>query len=357
VLCDTNGGSLPSVVGRVVGEVARALPGARIGIHPHNDCELGVANALAAVEAGATQVQGTVNGYGERVGNANLVSIVANLKLKMGIDCVSDESLARLTELSHFVAEVANQVPNAHQPFVGQSAFAHKAGLHVNAVLKTAASFEHVDPARLGNRRRILVSEVGGRDNVRSKLRQFGLATDDEATLRRVSAQVKEMEARGFTYEAAEASFELLVRRSLPDYRPPFEMLDQLVLVEKRRGVEMLAEATVKMRVGEAVMHTAAEGNGPVNALDAAMRKVLHEFYPDLARVELVDFKVRVVDQTAGTGTVVRVSIESSDGHESWSTVGASTNIIEASWLALADSMEYALLRARARNSTPVRLS
>jgi 2-isopropylmalate synthase len=248
-------------------------------------------------------------------------------------------------------------VPNAHQPFVGASAFAHKAGLHVNAVLKTAASFEHVDPARVGNRQRILVSEVGGRDNVRSKLRQFGLATDDEATLRRVSAQVKEMEARGFTYEAAEASFELLVRRSLPDYRPPFEMLDQLVLVEKRRGVEMLAEATVKMRVGEAVMHTAAEGNGPVNALDAAMRKVLHEFYPDLARVELVDFKVRVVDQTAGTGTVVRVSIESSDGHESWSTVGASTNIIEASWLALADSMEYALLRARARNSTPVRLS
>jgi 2-isopropylmalate synthase len=361
VLCDTNGGSLPSQVGRIVGEVARALPRARIGIHPHNDCELGVANALAAVEAGATQVQGTINGYGERVGNANLVSIVANLKLKMGVDCVPDEALARLTELSHFVADVANQVPNAHQPFVGASAFAHKAGLHVNAVLKTAASFEHVDPARVGNRQRILVSEMGGRSNVLSKLRQFGLASDDERELgerlQRVSAQVKEMEARGFTYEAAEASFELLARRSLPDYEAPFELRDALVLVEKRRGVEMLAEATVKMRVGQAEMHTAAEGNGPVNALDVAMRKALYEFYPELIKVELVDFKVRVVDQTAGTGTVVRVSIESTDGDASWSTVGASTNIIEASWLALADSMEYALLRARARNGTSVRLS
>jgi 2-isopropylmalate synthase len=279
----------------------------------------------------------------------------------MGVDCVPDEALARLTELSHFVADVANQVPNAHQPFVGASAFAHKAGLHVNAVLKTAASFEHIDPARVGNRQRILVSEMGGRSNVLSKLRQFGLASDDERELgerlQRVSAQVKEMEARGFTYEAAEASFELLARRSLPDYEAPFELRDALVLVEKRRGVEMLAEATVKMRVGQAEMHTAAEGNGPVNALDVAMRKALYEFYPELVKVELVDFKVRVVDQTAGTGTVVRVSIESTDGDASWSTVGASTNIIEASWLALADSMEYALLRARARNGTSVRLS
>jgi 2-isopropylmalate synthase len=357
VPCDTNGGSLPTWVGRVIGEVVAALPGARIGIHAHNDCELGVANTLAAVEAGARQVQGTINGYGERVGNANLVSIVANMKLKMGIDCVSDEQLARLTELSHFVAEVANQVPNAHQPFVGASAFAHKAGLHVNAVLKTAASFEHVDPARVGNRQRILVSEMGGRDNVRSKLRQFGLEAEDDAQLRRVSALVKEKESHGFTYEAAEASFELLVRRSLSEYRAPFEILDALVLVEKRRGVEMLAEATVKVRVGETQLHTAAEGNGPVHALDQAMRKALYEFHPDLARVELVDFKVRVVDQTAGTGTVVRVSIESSDGRGSWSTVGASANIIEASWLALADSFEYALLRAGARSRAFVRLS
>jgi 2-isopropylmalate synthase len=357
VLCDTNGGSLPTWIAKAVGDVIAALPGARVGIHAHNDCELGVANTLAAVEAGAAQVQGTINGYGERVGNANLVSIVANLKLKMGIDCVSDQQLGKLTELAHFVADVANQVPNAHQPFVGASAFAHKAGLHVNAVMKTAASFEHVDPARVGNHQRILVSEMGGRDNVRSKLRQFGIEIQDDAQLRRVSQQVKDAEARGFTYEAAEASFELLVRRSLPDYRAPFEILDALVLVEKRRGVEMLAEATVKVRVGETQLHTAAEGNGPVHALDQAMRKALYEFHPELARVELVDFKVRVVDQTAGTGTVVRVSIESSDGHDSWSTVGASANIIEASWLALADSFEFALLRARSRNLTTVRMS
>ncbi|HEY3107276.1 MAG TPA: alpha-isopropylmalate synthase regulatory domain-containing protein, partial [Chloroflexota bacterium] len=335
---------------RIVAAVVAALPGAKLGIHTHNDGELAVANSLAAVEAGATQVQGTVNGYGERVGNANLVSVAANLKLKMGIDCLSEAALAGLTELSHFVAEVANQVPNAKAPFVGASAFAHKAGLHVNAVLKTAASFEHVDPARVGNRQRILVSEVGGRDNVRSKLAQLGIDLgDDEGALRRVSALVKEQEARGFQYEAAEASFELLVRRSLPDYAPPFELLDVLVLVEKRRGVEMLAEATIKVRVGEAVMHTAAEGDGPVHALDGALRKALLEHYPQLGRVELVDFKVRVVDQTAGTGATVRVSIESSDGEGAWSTVGSSANIIEASWLALADSMEYALLRAARR--------
>jgi 2-isopropylmalate synthase len=369
-LCDTNGGSLPSEVGRIVAAVAAALPGARVGIHTHNDGELAVANSLAAVEAGATQVQGTVNGYGERVGNANLVSVAANLKLKMGVDCVSDAALAGLTELSHFVADVANQVPNSHQPFVGASAFAHKAGLHVNAVLKTAASFEHVDPGLVGNHQRILVSEVGGRDNVRSKLAQLGIDLGgDEAALRRVSALVKEQEARGFQYEAAEASFELLVRRSLPDYAPPFELLDVLVLVEKRRGVEMLAEATIKVRVrapgadgardgapgadgerdGQAVLHTAAEGDGPVHALDGALRKALLERYPQLARVELVDFKVRVVDQAAGTGATVRVSIESSDGEGAWSTVGSSPNIIEASWLALADSMEYALLRAARR--------
>jgi 2-isopropylmalate synthase len=360
-LCDTNGGSLPSEVGRIVAAVVAALPDAKVGIHTHNDGELAVANSLAAVEAGATQVQGTVNGYGERVGNANLISVAANLRLKMGVDCLSEAALASLTELSHFVADVANQVPNAHQPFVGASAFAHKAGLHVNAVLKTAASFEHVDPARVGNRQRILVSEVGGRDNVRSKLAQLGIDLGgDEAALRRVSALVKEQEARGFQYEAAEASFELLVRRSLPDYAPPFELLDVLVLVEKRRGVEMLAEATIKVRVGEAVMHTAAEGDGPVHALDGALRKALLELYPQLGRVELVDFKVRVVDQTAGTGATVRVSIESSDGEGAWSTVGSSPNIIEASWLALADSMEFALLRAARRakrydNMTAVR--
>jgi 2-isopropylmalate synthase len=349
VPCDTNGGSLPGEVARIIAAVVQTFPGAQVGIHTHNDSELAVANALAAIEAGATQVQGTINGYGERVGNCNLVSMIANLKMKMGVDCVSDAGLAGLTELSHFVADVANQVPNAHQPFVGTSAFAHKAGLHVNAVLKKAASFEHVDPARVGNRQRILVSEVGGRDNVRSKLAQLGIALEDEATLRRVSAQVKEMEAHGFQYEAAEASFELLVRRQLPDYAAPFELQDVLVLVEKRKGIEMLAEATIKVRVNDLVLHTAAEGNGPVSALDGALRKAVLEIYPQLAKVELIDFKVRVVDQESGTGAVVRVSIETTDGVDSWSTVGSSTNIIEASWLALADSMEYALLRASRR--------
>ncbi|TAK24066.1 MAG: citramalate synthase [Chloroflexota bacterium] len=347
VLCDTNGGSMPGFVARVVTEVRLALPNARIGIHPHNDCECGVANALAAVEAGATQVQGTINGYGERIGNANLISIVPNLQVKMGLTCVDEASIAQLTKLSQFVAEIANQIPSPNQPYVGSTAFAHKAGLHANAVLKTSASFEHIDPALVGNRQRILISELGGRSNIESKLAQFGIdVSGDEGVLRRISAQVKEMESRGFQYEAADASFELLARRALPNYKAPFELLDVLVLVEKRRGVEMLAEATIKIRVGDAVMHTAAEGNGPVHALDGAMRKTLLGSYPELAAVELIDFKVRVVDQTAGTGTVVRVSIESSDGHATWSTVGSSGNIIEASWLALADSMEFALLRA-----------
>jgi len=346
VLCDTNGGSLPGAVSRAVAEALKALPGARIGIHTHNDAELGVANALAAVDAGATQVQGTINGYGERTGNANLISVIANLRLKLGIPCVSDQSLSELTELSRYVAEIVNQVPPHNQPFVGLSAFAHKAGLHANAVLKNAASFEHVDPARIGNRQRILVSEVGGRSNIESKLVQLGLPVEGDEELRRLSTAVKEMESRGFQYEAADASLELLVRRTRPGYRAPFELLDMMVLVEKRKSVDMLAEATVKMRIGERVTFTAAEGTGPVNALDAAMRKALYEVYPILERVSLVDFKVRVVDQTAGTGPGVRVSIESSDGRSTWATVGASANIIEASWIALADSMEYALLHA-----------
>ena len=375
VLCDTNGGTLPSTIGRVVAEVCASFPGVQVGIHPHNDCELGVANALAAVEAGATQVQGTINGYGERVGNANLVSIIANLKLKMGVDCITDEQLSRLTEVSNYVSDVANQVPSSRQPFVGASAFAHKAGMHVNAVMKTSTSFEHCDPSLVGNRQRILISEVGGRSNILSKLRGLGLdpfangASTEEAevTLRRVSALVKEMESRGFQYESAEASFELLVRRALPGYLAPFELLDVLVLVEKRRGLEMLSEATLKVRIGTnviglpldgmapialgEVVHTAADGNGPVNALDGALRKALIGAYPVLERVALVDFKVRVLNQDGGSDAVVRVSIDSSDGAETWSTVGSSSNIIEASWLALADAAEYALLR----NRTPAR--
>jgi len=353
VLCDTNGGSLPHEVYEIVSAVGREV-GVPLGIHAHNDTECAVANSLAAVRAGAVQVQGTVNGYGERCGNANLLSIIANLQLKMGIAVVPEESLRRLTEVAHFVAETANQALNAHQPYVGASAFAHKAGLHASAVLKVERSYEHIPPEVVGNTRRVLVSELAGRGNIRHKLQELGLA--DALTpdlVRRLSEAVKEQEARGYQYEGAEASFELLVRRCLPGYAPPFELVDFLVVVEKRRrpasdASDLLAEAVVKVRVDGELFHTAAEGNGPVNALDLALRRALTQVYPSLAVVRLTDYKVRVVDQGAGTGAMVRVLVESSDGKTTWRTVGASTNIIEASWLALADALEWWLLRRQA---------
>jgi len=291
-------------------------------------------------------VQGTINGYGERTGNANLCSIIPNLQLKLGYRCVDDDQLRQLTDLSHYVAEVANLAHDSHLPFVGASSFAHKAGLHVNAVLKNSRSYEHIAPELVGNRQRILVSELSGRSNVLVKAQQFGLNLDDtSADARRVLDTLKQLENEGFQFEAAEGSFELLIRRLRPEYRPPFELVDFLVLVERRAGTRLVAEATVKLKVGEAVFHTAAEGNGPVNALDAAIRKALLQFYPELANVHLVDYKVRVLDGNDGTGAVVRVSIESGDGQSSWGTVGSSPNIIEASWLALADSFEYALVK------------
>ncbi len=347
VLCDTNGGSLPDDVATIVRQVRDRLPeSVKIGIHTHNDGELAVANALAGVNAGAEQVQGTINGYGERTGNANLCSIVPNLQLKLGYRCVSDEQLRRLTDLSHYVAEVANLAHDSHLPYVGASSFAHKAGLHVNAVLKNSACYEHISPELVGNRQRILVSELSGRSNVLVKAQQYGLDLDERSSdVRKVLDSLKQLENEGFQFEAAEASFELLLRRLRPEYHQPFELVDLLVLVERRRGTGIIAEATVKLRVGDAVFHTAAEGNGPVNALDAAIRKALLQFYPSLATVQLVDYKVRVLDGNDGTGATVRVSIESSDGKDNWGTVGSSQNIIEASWLALADSFEYALLR------------
>ncbi|MEA1958627.1 MAG: citramalate synthase [Chloroflexota bacterium] len=356
VLCDTNGGAMPFEIADIIAAVRESLD-TPLGIHAHNDSELAVANSLAAVAAGVVHVQGTINGYGERCGNANLCSIIPSLKLKMDVDCVSDEQLSKLSDVAHFVSEVANMALDTHLPYVGASAFAHKGGQHVAAMMKWAESYQHIDPARVGNEWRTLVSELSGKGNIVRKLKERGLELTlegDEA--KAILEQVKLLESRGFQYEDAEASFELLIRRAQLGYTAPFELVDFMVVIEKRRRTstiekegELLSEATVKVKVGGEVMHTAAEGNGPVNALDAAMRKALLMFYPDLEAIRLVDYKVRVVDEAGGTGSYVRVLIESSDGEQEWRTVGSSTNIIEASWLALADSLEYWLIRKGAR--------
>ena len=349
ILCDTNGGAVPYEVGAVVEAVAQDVS-VPLGIHAHNDADVAVANTLVAVRAGAVQVQGTINGYGERCGNANLCSIMPALRLKLGIPCVTDEQLARLTEASHYVSELANLPPMARQPYVGSSAFTHKGGLHASAMAKWEGSYQHIDPELVGNRGAVLVSELSGVSNVVHKARERGLGLSRGEEARRILEQVKLMESRGFQYENAEASFDLLVYRAQADYRPPFELIDFMVVSERRRrpaasGEETLAEAMVKVRVAEEVVHTASEGNGPVDALDKALRKALTEFYPGLAQVRLVDYRVRILDESAGTEAQVRVLIESTDGEQAWRTVGSSTNIIEASWLALADSMEYWLLR------------
>jgi 2-isopropylmalate synthase len=342
VLCDTNGGSLPAWVAKVVGEV-RARVTTPLGAHTHNDGEMAVANALAAVEAGCTQVQGTINGYGERCGNANLVSIIPALQLKMGRRCVPAGSLTRLTELSRAVSEIANLNPDPHAPYVGQSAFAHKGGVHVAAVEKIAESYEHVPPELVGNRRHAVVSELAGRGNVRVRADALGL--DARGQEKAVVAMVKDLENQGYQFEAAEGSFELLVRRSRPGYRAPFELLALVVTADKRESRPMLSEATVKLRVGAETVHTAAEGTGPVQALDRALRKALLPHYPQLADVRLADYKVRILDPEAATGARTRVLIEAAQGEERWSTIGVSANIIEASGQALADSLELKLLR------------
>ena len=342
VLCDTNGGELPEVVAQRVLELRERLA-TPLGIHPHNDAGLALANALAAVRAGCVQVQGTINGYGERCGNLDLVPLIATLQLKLGRRLLSDDSLRRLSEVSHVVAEIANQHPDPHAPYVGRSAFAHKGGIHVAAIAKVPESYQHVDPADVGNACRVVVSEVAGRRNVRLRARELGLAAGHEEGA--VLQRIKELEHRGFQFEAAEGSFEMLLRRRDPGYRAPFVVDDFTVIVEKRGGDGIRAQATVKLRVGDEVVHTAAEGDGPVNALDRAVRKALLPHYPALAGVHLVDYKVRIVDQHLGTAARPRVIIESARGAERWSTVGCSENILEASWLALCDALELALLR------------
>jgi len=352
VLCDTNGGALPSEIVAAIEAVGKAIA-VPLGIHTHNDAEMAVANSLAAVQAGAVQVQGTINGYGERCGNANLCSIISTLKLKLGIDCINNEQLTKLTEVSRYVAELANLAQASYLPYVGASAFTHKAGLHVSALAKWGDSYQHINPELVGNSPQVVVSELSGKSNILYKAKELGVTLPPKGKqARQILEQIKLLESRGFKYEDADASFELLLHRAQPEYKPPFELVDFMVIVERHRRLptnqnktKLLSEATVKVKVGGKVIHTAAEGNGPVNALDQALRKALLEFYPDLNIVELVDYKVRILEESSGTESQVRVLIESSDGRKQWRTVGSSTDIIEASWLALADSMEYWLIK------------
>jgi 2-isopropylmalate synthase len=342
VLCDTNGGSLPWEVSKIVREVKESVDHP-LGIHAHNDGECAVANSLTAVQEGVVQVQGTINGYGERCGNANLCAIIPDVELKLGLTCLPVGQVAGLTEMAHFVAEVANLAPDEHMAYVGKSAFAHKGGIHVAAMRRSARSYQHIDPLLVGNSSRVVVSELSGRGNLLSKAEEYGLDVHAGQGVSEVLNEIKELETHGFSFEAAEASVAMLLKRQQSDYQPPFELIDFFVNVEHRQGRGIFAEATVKVRVEGEVLHTAAEGNGPVNALDAALRKALTPRYPQLARFNLVDYKVRILDGKQGTQAITRVLIDTQNGTKRWSTVGASANIIEASWRALADSVEYGL--------------
>jgi 2-isopropylmalate synthase len=348
VLCDTNGPSLPSQIAVAVADVARALPGVELGIHCHDDGGCAVANSLMAVEAGATQVQGTMNGIGERTGNANLITVIANLQLKMGRRVVSDEQLRRLTETAHFADELLNRQPEAAQPYVGKHAFAHKAGLHAAGIRADASTFEHVDPALVGNRRDLLVSELSGRGTVADKAESAGLDLDDDVTAR-VLERMKAMEHDGYQFETADGSFELLLRKEAGEYEPLFELESWRVIVDQSADGHVETEATIRIRVdGERYVHT-TRGNGPVNALDTALRAVLTEAHPHLAETWLSNFKVRILDETKGSDATIRVLIDATDGTATWGSIGVSTNLIAASWAALVDSLEYAEQAGRLR--------
>jgi 2-isopropylmalate synthase len=345
VLCDTNGGSLPHEIAQATAAVGIALPGVALGIHCHDDTDCAVANTLAAVGAGATQVQGTINGIGERTGNANLLSIIANLQLKLGHRVVTDHQLARLTETGHFVDELLNRAPNPFQPYVGKHAFAHKAGLHAAGVRTDASTFEQIDPALVGNRRDLLVSELAGRATVSEKARDLGLEVDAAHVIERV----KELEHQGYSFETADGSFELLLRKEAGAYEPLFRLESWRCIVEQRADGKVETEATIKIFVdGERYVRT-AEGNGPVNALDRALRDALTEIHPHLADLELVNFKVRILDETKGTGAITRVLLDTSDGAgQVWGSIGLNENVIAASWQALVDSLERAMQPAPA---------
>ncbi|MFH0938814.1 MAG: citramalate synthase [Planctomycetota bacterium] len=343
-LCDTNGGTLCDEVKEIVTTVVKEFPNLRIGIHPHNDAAVAVSNALAAVQAGARHVQGTINGFGERCGNVDLVAVIANLQIKLGYDCLRGrDSLAKLTEVSRHVYEIGNLALRDNQPFVGRSAFAHKGGIHVSAVARATATYEHIPPEIVGNTRRILISELSGRSNIIARAGHKFNLKDRPDDLKKVLNRVMELEHQGYVFEAADASFELLVRKTLNMHKPFFNLLGFRMQIDVNEKGENVTEATVKIKVGEQIEHTAAEGNGPVNALDSALRKALEKFYHELKEVSLIDYKVRVVNPKDATRAVVLVTIVSSDHKNQWTTVGASQNIIQASYLALVDSVEYKL--------------
>jgi len=346
VLCETNGGRLPGEIREALTQVNRAVK-TPLGIHCHNDGELAVANTLAAVEMGVTQVQGTINGFGERCGNMNLISVIANLQLKMGKKCVTPAQLKKLREVSQLFYELANINPNKRQAYVGDSAFAHKGGLHVSGVLKNRETYEHIDPEVVGNRQRVLVSDLSGRSNVVYKGKEYGIDLKDKNdAVKEVLRRTKELEGQGYEYQAAEASFELLIQEALGKKKKNFNLIGFRVIDEKRKeGEPPISEATIQVQVDGEMEHAAAMGNGPVNALDQALRRALNKFYPALKQVELLDYKVRVLSSGEGTGAVVRVLIESGDGKDRWGTVGVSHNVIEASWQALVDSIDYKLYK------------
>jgi len=347
VLCETNGGVLPHEVGRIVEEVKKSVD-VPLGIHAHNDSGVAVGNTLEAVRRGCRMVHGTINGYGERCGNANLCSVLPNLQLKMGYSCLPGERMKRLTEVSRYIDEIANIVPDSHQPFVGHSAFAHKGGIHVSAIRKDSTTYEHISPESVGNKRRILLSELAGASNIRLKSEEFNidLSKDDEK-VRRILKHIKKLEEKGYHYEGAEASFEIVMRKESDSYKKFFDLEGFRVIIENDSEGNLRSEATIKVLVDGVLEHTASDGDGPVNALDNALRKALEKFYPELKTVSLTDFKVRVIDAKEGTAAKVRVLIESRDGKQEWGTVGVSENIIEASWEALVDSIEYKLMRER----------
>ncbi len=348
-LCDTNGGALPGEVERVVSEVRARFPQGRFAIHTHNDAECAVANSLVAVQSGCVQVQGTINGLGERTGNANLTSIMPALSLKMGLEMSCQPHLTELSELSNYIDEIANVPPRTSAAYVGRSAFAHKAGLHVDAMRKNPETYIHLDPALVGNENRILVSEHAGSSTILEKVQKGGLdLRKDSPETKEILKQVTALEHEGYSFEGAEASFELLVKKATGGYRRLFDLIGYRVIVEKRGGdSEAITEATLKLRVGDEERLTVAEGDGPVNALDSALRLALTPHYPELRTIRLTDFKVRVVNVKEGTAAKVRTVVDSADGEETWSTVGVSTNIIEASWFAVVDSIEYGLLRPK----------
>jgi len=345
VLCDTNGGTLPHEIQTIMGELMPHMT-VPVGIHAHNDCGLALANSLVAVQSGASMVQGTINGYGERCGNVDLISVVGNLQLKMGYECIAPEKLKQLTELSRYVSEVANVPPLNQRPFVGKSAFAHKGGVHVSAIMKNPASYEHMDPELVGNRRRVLVSDLSGKSNIKYKSREMGIKLGGNGyDSEKIVQEIKKLEDQGYQFDAAEGSLELLLKKATGQFEEPFTLESFRVTIEKNRSGPSTSQATIKISVGGDHEITAAEGEGPVNALDHALRKALNKFFPRIKEMGLVDFKVRVIDGGGGTAAKVSVKIESRDAREIWSTIGVSENIIEASWQALSDSVQYKLLK------------